>query len=143
MPDVSKRLSPAGKLSHFRNLVVMALKDGKLAAPERDMLTILANKWGLTPAQASEVLGKSDRIALTVPKDEDTRFQQLFDITEMMIIDGVVGAKEKELCAGLAKELGFDRKAIDVIIEEILSGNRLLRSEDQIQGAIRSRLKRK
>lgn len=143
MSNAAKRLSPAGKLSHFRNLVVMAFKDGTLAAPERDMLTILASKWGLTPAQASEVLSKPNGIALTVPKDEDTRFQQLYDITELMIIDGVVGAKEKALCIGLAKELGFDGKAIDVIIEEILSGNRLLRSEDQIQGAIRSRLKRK
>lgn len=142
MSDARTRLNSAEKMSHFRNLVVMALKDGKLAPPERDMLAFLANKWGLTGAQANEVLANPDRIKLVLPKSDEGKFAQLYDITEMMIIDGVVGAQEKALCIGLAKELGFASGAIDIIIEEILAGNRLFSSDDQIQRAIKKRLKK-
>jgi hypothetical protein len=138
--DAHKKLSEAEKLSHFRNLVIMAMKDGKIADEERDMLAFLAEKWGLSSDQAGQVLTSPESVQLALPEDPNLRFQQLYDLTEMMIIDGVMGAQEKQLCIEFAQGLGFGAPTIAIIVEEILEGNRLLRSEEAIQAAIRLRM---
>lgn len=142
MGDAGGKWSSAEKMSHFRNLALMALKDGKLADAERDLLNYLARKWGLSDAQVEEVLAHPDHVRLSVPKDEPSRFQQLYDLVDMMIIDGVLGAQEKALCVSFAMALGLDSGLIPVIVEEIVAGDQLLRSEEQIQAAIRARVGR-
>ena len=59
-----------------------------------------------------------------------------------MIIDGVLGAQEKALCVSFSMALGLDSGLIPVIVEEIVAGDQLLRSEEQIQAAIRARVGR-
>jgi hypothetical protein len=135
-----RRLSEAERLSHFRNLVVMSLKDGAVCDPERDLLSFLAAKWGLLPEQAKAVLEHPDRHQVQLAKETEARFHQLFDLTELMIIDGEMRAKERELCMALAAELGFDEPSVRIIIEEILGGNQRRDSEAQIHARTRTRL---
>ncbi|MBP7828472.1 MAG: hypothetical protein KA248_01000 [Kiritimatiellae bacterium] len=140
MGSTGGKWSSAEKMSHFRNLALVALRDGKLAGAERDLLNYLARKWGLSDAQVEEVLAHPDRVKLSIPRDEPSRFQQLYDLVDMMIIDGVLGAQEKALCVSFAMALGMDSGLIPVIVEEIVAGDQLLRSEEQIQAAVRVRM---
>jgi hypothetical protein len=135
-----RRLSESERLSHFRNLVVMSLKDGAVCDPERDLLSFLAAKWGLLPEQAKAVLDNPDQLKVQLAKETEARFHQLFDLTELMIIDGELRAKERELCMALAVELGFDEASVRIIIEEILGGNQRRDSEAQIHARTRTRL---
>lgn len=135
-----RRLSEAERLSHFRNLVVMSLKDGSVCDPERDLLSFLAAKWGLLPEEARSVLDNPDRLEVKLAKELEARFHQVYDLTELMIIDGEMRAKERELCMALAVELGFDESVVRVIIEEILAGNQRGDGEAQIHARTRTRL---
>ena len=142
MSDPEKKLTPKQKLSHFRNLVVVSLQDGEIGEAEKTMLKILADKWELSADEINQVLGNPDTIELALPTDPEACFQQIYDLTELMIIDGVLKSSEKEICLGMATKLGHDPSVVDIIIEEILAGNQHLSSEERIHAAIKARMER-
>jgi len=129
----AKKLSAEERKSHLRNLVSMAAKDGVLKDEEKSVLAFVAKKWNLTDMEIAEVTKNPNSVKVSFPKDRLACFQQLYDLTEMMIIDGEVRKAERELCAALAVNLGFKPDTVDTIIKAILNGNMSYTPENEIQ----------
>lgn len=130
----------AQRKSHFRNLVAMAGKDGAIGSEERSVLAYVAAKWGLSDREVAEVSSNPNVVKLAAPDSRETCFQQLYDLVEMMIIDGVMKKDEKALCQALAQFLGFPAGAIDRIAQGILEGNRQGQDETATQADLRRKL---
>jgi len=124
MTSAPRRLSLEQRKSHFRNLVYMALADGKLEEGEKTMLSLLGFKWGLQREEVSEIMMMPAAVPVSFPEEPEARLNQLYDLVELMIIDGVMGSKEKELCLSFAKGLQFDEAAVTTVANEIIAGNR-------------------
>lgn len=135
MPDFS-HLSLDERRSHFRNLVAAASRDGSIASEERIALAYAARKWGLSQADAEAITANPDSVALDFPESKAARFHQLYDIVELMMMDGVLKKTEKELCHALATKLGFGSGAVDVVKDGILAGHRAGMTEDKIQAEL-------
>ncbi|NCC52407.1 MAG: TerB family tellurite resistance protein [Spartobacteria bacterium] len=135
-----KSLSPEERKSHFHNVAVLAIKDGSIQPQERRLLECIARDWDVSDAEIKEVEEHPDSIPFVVPKDRNLCFQQLYDLVEMMIIDGEMKQTEKQLCEALAERLGFKPEAIRTIINGILEGNKTLRKTEDIQRALRTEL---
>jgi len=135
-----KSLSAEERKSHFHNVAVLAIKDGKIHPQERRLLECIAKDWALTDDEIKEVESNPDSIKFVVPEDPDFRFLQLYDLVEMMIIDGEMKIAEKELCAALAERLGFEQEAIATIIQGIIEGNKAMRKTEEIQNDLRAKL---
>jgi len=129
----AKNMSAEERKSHLRNLVSMSAKDGVLKEEEKSVLAYVAKKWNLSDAEISEVTKNPNSVKVSFPKDRLTSFHQLYDLTEMMIIDGEVRKAERELCTALAVNLGFKPEAVDTIIKGILNGNMSYSPEKEIQ----------
>jgi hypothetical protein len=140
MTSEPRRLSLEQRKSHFRNLVFMALADGKLEQGEKTMLSLLGFKWGLQREEVAEIMMIPDSIPVNFPDDPGARVNQLYDLVELMIIDGVMGSKEKELCVSFAKGLNFAEEAVKIVADEIIAANRRNESEQVILERLRGRL---
>ena len=135
-----RRLNKEERLSHFANLVSLANRDGKVTEVEGEMLLLLCSKWGLPREDAVAVMENPGRVPARETTDPEARFQELFDLTELMVIDGEVGPRERGWCEALAQRIGFDAGCVNVLVQEILEGNRRNASEAAIQEAARKRL---
>jgi len=131
-------LSLEEKLSHFRNLVALAHADQKLDDREKVLLAFMAHRWGLTPDAVTAFLADPDRIELKIPEDADARFDQLYDLAEMMMVDGKISEEEKGLAEQLAAALGFKPEAISTIARGIVEGHRAQASPDATRESLRS-----
>ena len=87
----------------------------------------------LTDEDLRDVTEHPNAIEMALPNDRLACFQQLYDLVEIMIVDGMVRIKERELCTSLAVNLGFTPDAVDTIIQAILKGNLSSRDEKDIQ----------
>lgn len=126
-------LSMQERRSHFRNVASVAAKDGVINNEERAVLAFVAQKWKLTDEDLRDVTEHPNAIEMALPNDRLACFQQLYDLVEIMIVDGMVRIKERELCTSLAVNLGFTPDAVDTIIQAILKGNLSSRDEKDIQ----------
>lgn len=135
-----KDISPEEKKYHFRNLVVMSLADGKITDDEKSVLGYAASKWGISKEVQDEVMQHLEEIESKVPDDPEVRFQQLYDLVEIMIIDGELKIVEKDLCSKIAQALGYQPAAVDVVKNGILAGNRKYSSQEEMHKVIKARL---
>ena len=126
-------LSIQERRSHFRNVASVAAKYGVINNEERAVLAFVAQKWKLTDEDLRDVTEHPNAIEMALPNDRLACFQQLYDLVEIMIVDGMVRIKERELCTSLAVNLGFTPDAVDTIIQAILKGNLSSRDEKDIQ----------
>ena len=130
-------LSAEERKSHFKNIIAMVSQDGVVGEQEKAMLAFVAAKWGLSDSEAQEILASPEGVTLSVPEAAEDRFQQLYDLAEAMIIDGVMNAGEKVLCESIAVELKFDKGAVQQIVDGILEGNMSGAKESEIQQRLR------
>ncbi len=113
--------------SHIKNLIEMAMVDGHFDMIEYELLLVIARRHGISENQIKKVRKNPDEVQFLVPNDEKKRFFQLYDLVNMMIIDGVVHNMEFKLCCMFAKKFGYqDKQAEDLInatAENIKMGN--------------------
>ena len=133
-------LSAAEKLSHYKTLIGIAASDGTIQEEERSVLEFCASKWEIEPAQAKAVLDAPGDIKITLPEDPALRFELLYDVVEIMIIDGVMAKAEKAICKDFAEGVGFTSDTISTIIQGILEGNRLHHGDEEKQRDIKAKL---
>ena len=96
MSDLSD-LSPEEKMSHLRNLFFLAMKDGEVGEAETEVLEYCAEKYDIPHAQFEDLFENPDGVEFVTPTDENARFHQLFDLTSLMIIDGVINQVERHM----------------------------------------------
>ena len=133
-------LSGDEKRSHFRNLVILAMKDGEISGPEKQILQYIAMKWGIADFDWKKVIEDPDAIQAKFPRGEAACFQQLFDLVDLMISDGVLKGKERELTEALAAKLGYSPEAVDKVKDAILEANRSGKPVEQIHSGLMQEL---
>lgn len=138
--SIIRNLTPEEKKSHFRNVAVIAYKDGDIGSTEKQLLEIIAREWELTPEEMAAVETAPDSIEFKPPEDVNMRFYELYDLVHIAIIDGKLKACEQEVCIPLAEALGFNQNAVRTIIDGILEGNRVLRDPEEIRESLREKI---
>lgn len=113
---------------HLSQLLAIAEADGVVVKEEDQLLELLAKKHQVS----SKVLAKIKNHELDFedvgpPSQAKVRFQHLYEMVEMMIIDQKVAFEEAAICRGFAVYLGYDEarteELIDAIIANINNGN--------------------
>jgi uncharacterized tellurite resistance protein B-like protein len=105
--------------SHMKNLIEMAVIDGNFLEVELDLLKRIAKKNGISESQLNEIRKNPNGVKFEVPKDETERFNQLYELVQMMSIDNEVHPEEAKLCNLFAIRLGYQRDQIRSLLEVI------------------------
>lgn len=96
---------------HLNNLVALAKQDGNIDQHEMAYLWKIAKKNGYEHDEFLGLLEEAETGEFHAPKNDAERFEQLFELVELMRADGHIDEKELDFCIEVAGKFGF-RKAI-------------------------------
>jgi uncharacterized tellurite resistance protein B-like protein len=107
---------------NFRNLLLVAASDGRMAEAELRLLSHRAAEWGITDDEFETALQDAIRgdAALTLPADPAERTLLLKDMIRMMAADGRMTDSEKQLFALASTVLGVEADALNQLIDSVL-----------------------
>jgi uncharacterized tellurite resistance protein B-like protein len=111
---------------HFRNLIMLARIDGKVADDEKALLNRIANRLGLTDEQVKEVLDDSNSYPMIPPVSREERYERLIQLVQMIFVDGTIDKKEDILIHRYGIALGFTQEELDekypLIVDKVQNG---------------------
>lgn len=109
--------------SHLRNLVALAKADGKVISSESDLIYKLGAARGLKENEITEILNeKLDNIEVTAPSNDNERYNQIYELVQVMLADGIVRDSEVDFCIHMGESLGFRKAFAGVVVNKIAMG---------------------
>jgi hypothetical protein len=123
--DSGKRISK----DNLINLIQVSQIDGVVSPLELDLIHRAGRKFGLTDPEIDNLILKESNHHYDPPYSLDEKFEQLFHIAEMALVDNVVSENEMKMMRKYAIAAGFTDKVIAGLLELTLEGIR--RGDDQ------------
>ena len=118
--DLFSSKSEREKLSHLKNLVALAISDGKVEKSELVALAAICRREGLTESNLKKCFESPESISFVAPNDDKTKIVYLKDMVCLMMCDGNINEKEFAICKLTAEALGFKHEVIDAMILDII-----------------------
>jgi uncharacterized tellurite resistance protein B-like protein len=113
------RQGKATAKSHIKNLIEIATADGRYAQEENDLLMSIAARNGISKKRMEEIRSNPEHIVFEVPQKERDKFNQIYDLVHMMIVDKDIHPEEVRLCEIFAGRFGYPKDGIPGLIETI------------------------
>ena len=119
--------------NHLQNLGALAKVDGHLDALELNYIIAIGQKNGFKPEEVKSLVANSHNSHFHLPENDSERFDQIYDLVEMMLADGIVDDNEMEFCMEMAAKLGFRRAIVGMLVRKITMGVKDGLSRDHIK----------
>ena len=108
---------------HLLNLAALAKADGHIDAREMNFIIAVGKKNGINSTEVQSIVSGSKGIENSdLPTNDSERFDQIFDLVDMMLADGVVDETEMDFCIMMAEKLGFRKAIVGVLVRKISQG---------------------
>lgn len=106
----------------FKDLMVMAISDGKLDESELRLMASRAVRWGITDAQFEDAIAYAlrDDAHLTIPPDKSDRMELLEELLRIMAADGELAEIEKRLFAVAAATMQVTDDELNALLDRML-----------------------
>ena len=108
--------------SHLLNLAALAKADGHIDAREMNFILAVGKKNGMSSSDVQALISDSKDATADLPTNDSDRFDQIFDLVDMMLADGVVDDTEMDFCIMMAEKLGFRKAIVGVLVRKISQG---------------------
>lgn len=119
--------------SHIMNLVQLAKADGKISKSESGLLIKIGERNGVSAEEVFEMVDASDDFFYKKPENDEQRFDQLYDLVEMMRIDGEVSSKEVSYTIGIAEKMGIRKAVAWILIQSLVDGQAIGKSRKSLK----------
>ena len=117
--------------THIKNLVAVGTADGKFTSDEQDLVKSIAGKAGISSDKLQQMLNTMSA-ECEIPTDKIMRFNQLYDLVHLMIVDNYIHYEEQRYCINAAIKFGYPATQAEQIVELII-GN--INSGESPEGA--------
>ena len=108
------------RLGQLKNLVMLAMADGKLTDSELAVILAVASRENISPDDLTKVIENPDSVNINLPDDEDTKLAYLRDMVAMMMVDGELEEQELAICKIYAMALGYRSSIVDGMIAGVI-----------------------
>ena len=125
---------------HYLNLIEVFRMNGKTSQAEYDLLKKEGVKFGLTDPEIERLIHQSHHEPYHAPYSLEDKFEQLYNVAEMVLADENVTDDEIRLLRRFAIEVGFDDRAIDILRDVLIGGIRNNESEEVLLKKFRKEL---
>ncbi len=105
---------------HISNLLALAMTDGVVDKKELNFITDLGIKLGLTKAEIIDTVKNPSNVQVKLPRNKEVG-GYIYDMVNLMIIDGEIHPKEMTYCKQYAHALGLEDSVIDKTLDLILT----------------------
>lgn len=109
------------RLGQIKNLIMLAVADGRADEAELAIIAAIATREGLSFDEVNEVIEHPERFSISIPADEETKRTYLRDMIALMLADGDITQAEHDICRVCATALGFRSSDVDNLIIELMS----------------------
>lgn len=107
------------QLGQIKNLIMLALADGKATESELALIASIASRENLTQEELDNLIDNPDSVSIELPEDEETKKRYLTDMVALMTIDGDMDDNEVAMCKVYAITLGYDPSLVENLVLEI------------------------
>ncbi len=107
-------------LSHFANIVKLALVDEVITKEEQELIDRLAKRLGIEKDEYKKIMKDPDIYPINPPICYDERIERLYNLTRIIFIDGEIIGDEVDLLQRLAIGLGFPAEKVEKICEKAI-----------------------
>ena len=104
------------------NLAALAKADGHIDEREMNFIVAVGRKNGMRSGEVRSIVGNASNVNMVLPDNDSERFDQIFDLVDMMLADGIVDDTEMRFCVDMAQKLGFRQDIVGVLVLKISQG---------------------
>lgn len=119
--------------SHIMNLVQLAKADGKITKSESGLLIKIGERNGVSADEVFEMVDASDDFFFKKPQTDTQRFDQLFDLVEMLKINGNVRQVELSYTIEIAEKMGIRKAVAWILVQSLIDGMALGLTKEEIK----------
>ena len=107
---------------YFINILIQLAKiDGIISQEEIDMIMRLGKLNDLSDEEINLLFDRMDDTKNVVNLSDDEKFNMLYNLVQMMKVDGILFPEEMEFCAKISQNMGYTKQALYFLITNINS----------------------
>ena len=114
-------------------LVNLAASDSMIAEKEARHIRIIASAAGISSEEVEEMLKNPLPVGDLSHLSDDEKFEFLYNVIQVMKIDGQVFKSEIVFCEEIAKKLGYKRKVVGELSSRIYSDPAITADRDDLK----------
>ena len=118
-------------------LIKLATIDNELADKEANLIEKIGKANGITEDEIYYMIKNPEPYKSLATLSEDQRFEYLYNIIQLMKIDGKVYKSEIVFCQDIAERLGYKKKAVAELSKSIYSDPSITSDREQLKERIR------
>jgi uncharacterized tellurite resistance protein B-like protein len=107
---------------HFIHLIQISKADGTISNDEYEVLHKEGKLFGLTDPEIDELIKSEKDNNYNPPYSLNEKFDHLFSIVEMVLVDEEVTEREMKMLRRFSHEAGFDDNIIEDLLKLMLEG---------------------
>ena len=119
----------------------LARVDGIVVQEEIDLITEIAIKFGMTSDEISACFEDPSKIGDLTDLPSDEKYEHIYNMVQLMKIDGRLYKEEIQYCAKMATRLGYDEEVLTELMLKIYSDPHITTDKDSLKSAIQKYLK--
>ncbi len=105
--------------AHLKNLVALSKVDNFIAKTERELIYKIGERNGLSEELVEDIIEETSTSEAHIPLNDSERFDDLFDLVHLMLVDGIIHESEIDFCMNMAERLGFKKAIVGVLVRKI------------------------
>ncbi len=117
---------------YFVQLIRIALSDEVISTKEFELLHRVSKRLGFTVVETDHLIRTTRKSDYTPPSELRARFDQIYEIVNMTLVDGTINKNEMYLASSFAVKSGFNEKEIPTMLVLLLTGIRQGKNADQL-----------
>jgi len=114
-------------------LINLAASDGVVAEKESRHIQSIGQAAGVSKEEIVEKIKNPEPVGDLSHLTDDQRFEYLFNIIQLMKIDGQVFKSEIVFCEDMAMKLGYKKKVVGELSTRIYSDPSITASRDELR----------
>jgi len=127
--------------THINMLVQLARVDGVVVQEEIDLITQIASGFGMSSDEISACFEDPSQIGDLSNLPDDQKFEYIYNMVQLMKIDGRLYKEEIQYCAKMADNLGYDEEVLTELMLKIYSDPHISADKASVKSSVQKYLK--
>lgn len=123
-------------------LVQLARVDGVVVQEEIDLIKKIGKANGMSSEEISECFEDPSYIEISDSLSDDLRYDYMYNIVQLMKIDGRLYKEEIKYCARIASKLGYEEDVLREMMLKIYSDPHISTDKESLKAKIQTYLRR-
>lgn len=128
--------------THLNLLVQLAKVDGVVVQDEIDLIKQIGKAHGMSSDDISACFEDPNLVEDLSHLSDDEKYEYIYNIVQLMKIDGRLYKEEIKFCAKMASKLGYNEDVLLELMLKIYSDPNISADKDTLKSAIQQYLKK-